>query len=88
MKAGVAVLLDGLGRKIVAIKAFASRPRTTNPVDLVAHAISSGGVGPRLLITDHGSQVGDAFKARIEDFGIKPDTPIPFEQNGEIEPVI
>ena len=70
MKVEVAAVLDGFTRKIVALKAFGGGPSSLGLAKLVNQAISGGGACPRFLITDHGSQVWETFRAAIEELGI------------------
>ena len=70
MKVEVAAVLDGFTRKIVALKAFGRRPSTLDLVKLIDQAISDEGVRPRFVITDHGSQFRETFRAAIDDLGI------------------
>jgi len=69
-KIEIAAIIDGFSRKIITMKAFGRRPTSDDLSELIEASIQSGGVSPRFLVTDHGSQFRAHFHQSIESLGI------------------
>ncbi len=66
----ILAIVDGISRKIIAMRGYAKRPTSADLSKLVETSIGSSGVGPRFLITDHGSQFRGRFHGSVELLGV------------------
>ena len=66
----IAAIVDGFTRKIVGLKAFGHRPSTDDLAKLVEDAIDETAKQPRYLVTDHGSQFRERFRAAMAELEI------------------
>ncbi|MEL6796501.1 MAG: DDE-type integrase/transposase/recombinase, partial [Planctomycetota bacterium] len=66
----VAAIVDGFSRKIVALRAFDSRPTTSDLAELVEQTAAQSEGAPRFLVTDHGSQFRSRFRSRVQGLGL------------------
>jgi transposase InsO family protein len=65
----LAALLDGYSRKLLALKIYARAPTSAHLLRLVRRA-SDGHGPPRFLITDHGCQFRQKFRAALRRHGV------------------
>ncbi len=67
----IGAVLDAYSRKLLAIRAFARRPTTSDMNLLIKGAIRREGQAPRFLISDRGSQFRRRFTEACANDGIK-----------------
>ncbi|MEM1186777.1 MAG: DDE-type integrase/transposase/recombinase, partial [Planctomycetota bacterium] len=66
----IAAIVDGFTRKIVALRAFGRRPTTDDLAKLAEDAGNNAAAQPRYLVTDHGSQFRQRFRAAVGELGV------------------
>ncbi|MEM1186174.1 MAG: DDE-type integrase/transposase/recombinase [Planctomycetota bacterium] len=66
----IAAIVDGFTRKLITLKAFGHRPSTDDLAKLVEDATDETAQRPRYVVTDHGSQFRQRFRAAVEELGV------------------
>jgi transposase InsO family protein len=65
----LAAVLDGFSRKVLCLRLYCQRPRSTDVIRLLRSLITTFGK-PHFLITDHGCQFRKRFSAMVKAWGI------------------